>query len=220
MSLKRTVSTNNEEFEQPPSGTHRAFCVAVIVTGTHEETWKGVKKEVEKIFLAWEFAEELMADGKTRWVIGREYTFSLNGRANLRQLIDAWASKPLKDGDAFDLALLAGSPCMVTVVETEKNSEGRTYRNVEKVVQLPARDRPTIGKPQRTPFVYDAIDLDAGAAGLEALPEWLPRTYGQLVADRIKDSKEWKASAPGPAPAAAANLPEMDPNAYDNEIRF
>jgi hypothetical protein len=216
MSLKRTVSSgNSEEFEQPPAGTHLAVCVAVVVTGTHAEEYKGVAKEVEKIFLAWELLGEVMPGTKNNWVVGREYTLSLNAKANLRKLIDAWKTPPpLADGDDFDLARLAGQPCQVTLTETQPNAEGRTYRNVVGVTRK-TKDQ-AAGKAQRPPFVYDAIDLAAGPAGLAALPDWLPRIYGQTVADRIKDSNEWRGgAAAGPAPTAAATLPDMDPNAYD-----
>ena len=92
-------------------------------------------------------------------------------------------------------------------METKPNAEGRKYRNVNGVAR-PMRDQ-KIGKPQRTPFVYDAVDL---AMGLDALPNWLPRILGDLVADRIRDSREWRGgeeteparSAPPPAPAPAA----------------
>jgi hypothetical protein len=227
MGLKRTVSPT-EEFEQPPAGTFPAVCVAVVVTGTHPEEWKGVPKEVEKIFLAWELVGEVMPGSRYHWVVGREYTLSLNRQANLRQLIDGWKSTALADGEDFDLAVLAGRPCLVTLKMSTANAEGRKYCNVNGVAR-PMKGQ-VIGKPQRAPFVYEAVDP---AAGLEIFPDWLPRTYGQLIAGRIQDSREWRgdtaptaggAAAPPvapPAPAPApANPPDMDPNAYDNEIRF
>src|SRR5262249_31703962 len=118
MSLKRKVSSGSGsgdgDFERPPAGTHAAVCVAVVATGTFTDQYKDQPpRDSEKLYLAWELVDEKMADGRTNFVAGREYTLSLHERSNLGKLIKDWMTKPPQEGEEFDFALLAGRPILV-----------------------------------------------------------------------------------------------------------
>jgi hypothetical protein len=189
VSLKRKANSggNGEEFEKPAAGTFPAICVAIIVTGTHNEAYPGQEaRDTPKLFLVWELLGEVMAGSKFNFVIGREYTDSLNAKANLRKLIDGWRSKgPLADDEEFDISLLKGQPCLVTVTHTTPNSEGKQYANVSSVTK-PMKGQ-KFDKPMREMFVYEAVDANPPAQ------DWLPRIYGKTVAERIMVSNEYVA---------------------------
>ncbi len=205
MSLTRKAPSAKDQgdFELCPAGTFPAVCVAVVTTGTHNESFKGEEpKDAEKVYLAWELIGETMAASKYSHVIAREYTFSLNSKANLRKLIDAWRGKPLADGEEFDLTKLAGQPCLLTVAHTTPNAEGKSYANVAGVTK-PMKGQ-VVGKPMRPVIVYDEIAEPDSEDALALSWSWLPRIYGELVFDRIKGSKEWKALGGSP-PAKPTN---------------
>lgn len=192
LTRKAPSSKDGGDFELVPAGTFPAVCVAVVATGTHNEAFQGQEpKDQEKIYLAWELIGETMQSSRYSHVIGREYTFSLNAKANLRKLIDAWRGKPLADGEEFDLTKLAGQPCLLTVTHTQPNAEGRQYSNVSGVAR-PMKGQ-VVGKPMRTPIIYDTIHAPESEDALALSWSWLPRIYGELVFDRIKASKEWRA---------------------------
>lgn len=173
-------------YELPPEGTHAAVLVALVELGTQHNQIDG--KDQRKILLAWELTNEQDSTGKN-FVVGRDYTQSLNEKAALRQLIKTWRGKDLEeDGEGnvnFDLGLLLGKPCQVTVSHY-KTGSGKVVARVEAVT------RPVKGLTV-PPATHEPIgwELESG----EPIPTdyWLPWIFGRKVKEKIEESAEWKA---------------------------
>ena len=189
MGFKLTASSGGGDFEVVPAGNHPAVLVSIIDLGTHEETFNGKKKKQHKVHLTWELPDEKKANGESH-VIGREYTQSLNEKAAMRAMIEAWFDKPLKDNEVFDITVLLGRACMVSVLNEEKN--GKTYSKIKSIGSIPKQ----MPKPKATikPIKFDIEEDDLASFPTE---EWLPWSYGSKLIDLAKLSPEWQEKLTG-----------------------
>jgi hypothetical protein len=101
--------------------------------------------------------------------------------------VEGWV-RPLNDNEQFVIAELLGTACLVSVVHGT-SSQGSTFAKVEAVVKLP-KGMP-VPKPRITPVCWE---IGVGST----LPDyrWLPFLYGKPVADKIKESDEWRRMPP------------------------
>src|SRR4029077_1201343 len=131
-------------FQLPPAGAHPARCIHVIDEGTQRDEFKGKPKLIRKVRINWELPnEKAIFDedrGEESFMVGAEYTLSLNVRANLRQVLESWRGKDFSEEElkGFDMKVLLGKACLVNVVHRKSTrNPGRTYAQVTSVVPLP-----------------------------------------------------------------------------------
>jgi hypothetical protein len=170
MSLK--VSTKQAEFEPIPENTYGAICYSVVDIG--QQYNEKFKKTSAKIILIWEIVDDDLREdfgrGKSeRRAISKQYTASFNEKSNLYKDIRPWLGRELGD-DTFDLASLAGQPCMLTVINS-KGSDGKIYANVASVSKVMKGAQ--LGEPENAIVIYD-ID-ESGEEVFNALPEWIQK---------------------------------------------
>lgn len=150
------IVSGSGDYTPAPAGMHSAVCADVVDHGMVEGTY-GVKHKVSLVFLI----DETMEDGKP-FSVHRRYTASLNEKATLYRDLVSWRGKAFTAAElaAFDLENLICVPCMVNVVQEER--DGKTYANVASISPLPKgmqpmkvpgdyvrkKDRPDDGAPQ------------------------------------------------------------------------
>lgn len=134
--------TKNKEFKLVPAGTHLARCCQFIHIGHVPNTFPGATTAVvNKIRLTWELPDEtnVFSDekGAQPFSMSKEYTLSMNDKANLRKVIESWFGAKLSDEEAaeFDTELLVGKPALITITHTVKGD--KTYADVQNVTALP-----------------------------------------------------------------------------------
>lgn len=142
----KAPQTNSTPRTLVPQGTHIAICYQMIELGTQKESYKGEEKEKYKVMLSWELPYEKMDDGKPM-VISREYTFFMGDKANLRKDIEAWRGAKFTEEGAkdFDIEVLLGKPCQLTIVHKTALSSGNvrdevvSVSGIAKGMQIPAQ---------------------------------------------------------------------------------
>src|SRR5262249_53352279 len=109
-------------FDAPPAGSIPGVLVALIDLGTHTEEYDGASKETHKVYLAWELTGEAKPGGGGNFFIGRDYTYSFAESANLRKVVQAWRGKDFAQDEEFDLAMLLGKPCLLSLLHKQSQS--------------------------------------------------------------------------------------------------
>ncbi|MDE2102701.1 MAG: hypothetical protein KGL39_35985 [Patescibacteria group bacterium] len=168
---------SNKEFKLTPEGTHMAVCHRVIDLGTQRWEYQGEPQIGRKVHIGWELHGEAddgtpltTEDGKPLGV-SKEYTLSLGKKANLRADIESWRGKAFTDQElaGFDISVLLGQPCMVTIKHTKKGD--KTYTNIATVSKFPAalkNAKPSATNPLQ---LFDVSAFDDSI--YQALPEWI-----------------------------------------------
>lgn len=182
MALKLKPS-QSAEFELPSEGSHQAVCVCVIDLGTQDNTYEGVTTTAHKVFIGFEVADESKASGEP-FVLGRDYTFSLNEKAALRGLVKALRNKDVGIDEELDLRALLGKPCIISL-EAKTTSGGKSYVKLTGV-QPPMRG----SKPTRCRLEAIFWEIDSGETFPDA--EWLPYLYGRPLLQVVESSHEWR----------------------------
>ncbi len=198
MSFKRKSKSSEGDFELPPGGSYAAVFIGLIDLGTQPREYNGKKWEEDKVYLLWELTGEADSEGDN-FVVGKDYTFSLHEKANLRKMIEAYYGKRFPDDYEFDLLLLMGKPCVLGI------SEGKSG-NDKKYVEVTSVAQPTKGQivppPVRKLFIFDFEFVENPAID-PVIPDWVPPLYGRRIVDEIKQSPQWKRLA-GPGISASA----------------
>ena len=174
-------SDGGKTFDPVAAGVYPAVCYLVADLGTHYDgKWDKHKHEIA---IGWEIPElrlDMERDGKKvdfPQVISRIFTLSLNDKAHLRHILEAWRGKPFSDDElnGFDLKNILGVPCMIQVMHREHN--GKTYANVANVI--PSRETLTAENPLQWFSIEEGLEIP------ENIPEWLVK--------KIKVSEEMTA---------------------------
>ena len=123
-----------------PAGLHVARCIAMIEIGHIMEKFAGQEPtKRRKVMLTWEFPELLIAkkagEEEKPMVISKEYTFSMDTKANLRKDLSSWRGVPFDDREAaeFDISKLLGKCCQINI--SHKAGEGKHLGKVFEVIQ-------------------------------------------------------------------------------------
>lgn len=200
------TETGGGELQLPPPGTHVARCIQVIDLGTQRDTFKGKPKIIRKVRLNWELPEEKAvfdeARGEEPFMVGAEYTLSLNERANLRHMLESWRGKEMTEEElkGFDLKVLLGKAAMLNVIH-KTSANKRNYAVVQTVTPLMKGVKaPKASLPQ---LCYD-IEMGRNQV-FDQLPGW--------IQEKIKLSDEFTG---GKAPPNSPEAPSDD----DDEIPF
>lgn len=105
-----------------PAGNYISRCFSMIHIGTVKEDILGKTKLLNKIRITWELPTETVvydeAKGKQPIIISKEYTLSMNEKANLRRDLESWRGRSFteKQAESFDVSRLLGVPCMLNII--------------------------------------------------------------------------------------------------------
>jgi hypothetical protein len=135
----------DKQFTPCPEGMHQAVCVDVVDLG-EVDTMHGRKFRVR---LAWQIADLDKATGRRHSVV-KTYNNSMFKTATLRADIDRWRGKKLTEAEAkdFELDVLIGANCLISVVHNVSLTRGETFANVDAILPLPK------GYAKLTPLDY------------------------------------------------------------------
>lgn len=170
------LATNNgTPRELIPANNYLARCYQMIEIGTIKEMIQGTEKILTKVRIGWELPTELKVfnpeKGEQPCVISKEYTLSMNEKANLRKMLASWRSKDFTEAEAksFDITKLLGIACMINIIHKPSKDGTRTYEEIAGVTAVP---KGITVPPQITPTVlisYDNFDTQA----FENLPDFI-----------------------------------------------
>jgi hypothetical protein len=168
-----------------PSGTHVARLYQIIYLGTLPEDYMGEAKEMYKVRMVFELCNEtkIFKDGEPPrpFSIGRDFTFSMGNKANLRKFVEGMIGTALSDGEAgnFDLDELLGHACLLSVVHKEKKAGGIAALIQGASPLVKGMDAPAQSNPSK---VWDILEITDEE--LAALPKWLR--------EKMQTSKEYQ----------------------------
>jgi hypothetical protein len=119
------IKAANSNFDPCPEFTGKAVCVDL--TPLRRQQSQFGERDVFKVVFEVDMERE---DGSRFCVWSRNFTPSLNEKANLRRFIRGWFGRDLtkEELNDFDTELLIGRPAQVVVVHEHKDSE--VYANV------------------------------------------------------------------------------------------
>lgn len=119
------IKNNNSNFEPCPEYTGRAVCVDV--TPLKKQQSQFGEREVFKIVFETLIERE---DGSRFCAWSKNFTASLNEKANLRKFLRGWLGRDLTkaEQEGFDTDVLIGKSGQVVVVHEHK--DGETYANI------------------------------------------------------------------------------------------
>jgi hypothetical protein len=170
-----------------PAGTYAARCYQMIEIGTVKETILGTEKTLTKVRVGWELPTETRVfkeeNGEQPFVISKEFTLSMNEKANLRKSLESWRGKGFTEDEAkgFDMTKLLGQPCMLNIIHKPSKDGSRHYEEIAGIMPMPKGMQcpPQVNKS----FVlsYDRFDLTL----FESLPDF--------IKDKMKLSAEYVA---------------------------
>jgi hypothetical protein len=170
-----------------PAGTYAARCYQMIEIGTVKENILGSEKTLHKVRVGWELPTETRVfkeeNGEQPFVISKEFTLSMNEKANLRKSLESWRGKGFTEDEAkgFDITKLLGQPCMLNIIHKPSKDGSRHYEEIAGIMPMPKGMQcpPQVNKS----FVlsYDRFDLTL----FESLPDF--------IKDKMKLSAEYVA---------------------------
>lgn len=177
-----------------PAGNYVARCYQMIEIGTVDEFVMGKEVTAKKVRIGWELPTELKVfkeeKGEQPLVISKEYTLSMNEKANLRKDLKAWRGKDFTEDEAksFDITKLVGVPCMLNIIHKPKVSDPTSYYEqiagitpMPKGMKAPAQINPT--------FVlsYDSFDQEK----FDSLPDFIKtKMQSSLEYEAMKNPHE------------------------------
>ena len=173
--------------EPVPAGTYPARLYKVIHYGTIPNTYLGEQKMTNTIRLDFELPTETKvfdkAKGEQPLSISKEYTLSMNEKANLCKDLESWRGKKFTDEDAvnFNILSVIGKECMINIAHKTSNSTGNVYSYIASISPMPkGMECP----PQVNPsFVWD-YDTNFDDSVLQNMHEFFQT--------KIKSSIEYK----------------------------
>lgn len=170
-----------------PAGTHLARCYQMIEIGTVKENILGQEKILTKVRIGWELPEErrIFSDekGEQPFVISKEYTLSMNEKANLRKDLESWRGKGFSEDEAkgFDITKLLGVPCMLNIIHRTSKDGQKVYDNIAGIMPVPKSMKCPAQENKTFVLSYDAFDFNV----FNSLPDF--------IKDKMKGSSEFAA---------------------------
>lgn len=179
------ASNSGTNYTPVPAGTYAARCYSMIHIGTVIENYMGEDKEMNKVRITWELPTELKVfkeeNGEQPYSVSREFTLSMNEKANLRKFLEGWRGKGFTEEEAksFDITKLLGKPCLLSIIH-KANKQGNLYAVINGASTLPkGMECP----PQiNADFEFNWENFDQEK--FDKLPDWLK--------DKMKTSNQYK----------------------------
>lgn len=170
------ASNNSKPRELIPAGNYVARCYSMVHIGTVKESYKGETKLLNKVRIGWELPEEkriFHADkGEEPMVISKEYTLSLNDKANLRKMLASWRGKDFTEAEtkSFDITKLIGVPCMLNIIHKPgKEDPSKIYQDISSISAMPKGVKAPAQVNKSQILAYDDWDDEV----FNKLPEFL-----------------------------------------------
>ena len=190
-------------FTLAPNGNHLAICIGVALLGTIEQSFNNVVSRKKMVRLYFELSNTVNEEDEGRpFIVGQDYLNSLNGKANLRKLLEGgWGKITDAQAETFNLVKLLGHSCMANVaIATSK--KGSQYNDIIGLSPIPDSVPAPIQKTEEFLFNFNPPFKQIEFEKLEP-----------FVQAKIKSSDEYIALVGGhapqqqAAPAAASNVP-------------
>jgi len=207
-------NSERKQFQIAPAGTHLARLYRIIDLGTQMREYEGKVTMSRKGKFFFELHGEdaegkplLTSDGKPL-IQSREYTISLNEKANLRRDLEAWRGKSFTEEElkGFHLKTLLGHFCMVNISHRQKGDI--TYADLKGISSVPAIYKKA-GLPEgvNTTMLFDLNNFDA--AMFDSLSDNIKETIKKSPEYRSigEQSKAYQAATGG----SAINLDDEPP---------
>lgn len=126
-----------------PAGNYIARCFQMVEIGTVTDHLQ-FTTTVKKVRIGWELPEELKVFDKDRGeeplMISKEFTLSMNPKANLRKMLASWRGKDFNETEAksFDITKLLGKPCMLNIIHKNGVADPtKVYEAIAGITPLP-----------------------------------------------------------------------------------
>ena len=170
MLTARLITATN--FTPCPEGLHMARCVQIIDLGIQIEIFKDEKKKVHKIRLGWETPEQYYeSEGvKKPFLISKEFTLSLNEKANLRKFLESWRGKQFTEEElkSFDIEKLMSKSCLIQILH-KMSKTGNKYADITAITPLMKGMTCSDQKNKSLIFSFENYDENI----LKTLPKYL-----------------------------------------------
>jgi hypothetical protein len=179
------ATNNGSQRELIAAGNYVARCYQMIHIGTVIEQVLGQAKTLNKVRIGWELPMELKVfkeeNGEQPCVISKEYTLSMNEKANLRKILASWRGKDFTDEEAkcFDITKLLGAACMINIIHKPNKEGTKMYEEIAGITPLPKGFVCPSQINNNMVWDYDNPDLHL----LANLPDF--------IKDKIKTSEEY-----------------------------
>lgn len=181
------VSGSSSSYTPPPAGTHVARCIWMLDLGTQTDTYQGRNESARKMILGFELPNETYVrqddEGPVPFIAHREFRTSLHKKATLRHLLEGWRGRPFTDDEvkAFDLSVLIGKECMISVIH-KTSASGNTRAEIVSAARLPkGMECPKAVLPCH---VFNMSEKDFDMLTFRSLPEWIRK--------KIEESPEFR----------------------------
>lgn len=170
-------ATNNGVMrELIPAGNYIARCYQMIEIGTVTEFVMGKQVQAKKVRIGWELPTETRVfkeeKGEQPLVISKEYTLSMNEKANLRKDLKSWRGKDFTEDEAksFDITKLIGVACMLNIIHKPKVSDPTSfYEQIAGITPLPKGMKAPVQINPTFILSYDSFNQEQ----FELLPEFI-----------------------------------------------
>jgi hypothetical protein len=182
-------NSDRKQFQIAPAGTHLARLYRIIDLGTQMREYEGKVNMSRKAKFFFELHGEdaegkplLTSDGKPL-IQSREYTVSLNEKANLRRDLEAWRGKAFSEDElkGFDISNILGHFCMVNISHRQKGD--MTYADLKGVSAVPS-----IYKKQGLPEGINTTMLFS----LDKFDETMFDSLSENIKETIRKSPEYR----------------------------
>jgi hypothetical protein len=178
-----------------PAGNYVARCYSMIEIGTLNEVIMGNEKRVHKVRITFELPTEVKVfnpeKGEQPCVISKEFTLSMNEKANLRAFLTSWRGKAFTEEEAkdFDVAKLIGAPCLLNIIHKQgRKDPSKVFDEISSATPIP---KGMVCPPQVNPSFEFGWDKGFDKAKFDTIPTFLQ--------EKIKQSEEYKALTSAPA---------------------
>lgn len=165
------IAKNNEGqgFEPLTEGVHMAVCSQLIDLGLQPNSFKEGKFQ-DKVMIVWETDETYIKDEvEHNRTISKEYTTSLDDKANLKKTLQAWRGQPFTEEElkGFQLKNVLSKGCQLQIIHETKND--KTYANIAAIMALPK------GIPAMEVKDLLTFDIEDKSSWLNwiRIPEWI-----------------------------------------------
>ncbi len=157
------------EIEIPAPGVYTAICIWIIDLGMQETKWNEVVKLKRKVKLVFELVGTSMEANGKPFVVGNNFTLSLNEKSELYKTLVSWRGRNFssEEMDGFDLKNVLGAGCQLNVIHNQ--SENRIYANIGAI--MPSRKGESVPSPVNDFIFYDGHNHDEDV--WNKIPEWI-----------------------------------------------
>lgn len=206
-------NSERKQFQIAPAGTHLARLYRIIDLGTQMREFDGKVTMNRKTKFFWELlgedaeGKELVTTEGKPLIQSKEYTASLNEKANLRRDLESWRGKAFTEAEltGFSLQNILGQFCLITIAHRPKGDV--TYADLKSVSGVPA--------------VYKKAGLPSGVNptmlfDLNKFDQTMFDSLSENIKETIRKSPEYRAigvSSKQYAEATGGSVSNMDDDA-------